>query len=536
MDDKTILDRLDTKERTIGRLSRRLGRARFWLNGVEAKLGMSARDFLELDGTKAAAVTGPDGGGVASGVNALHVDSRVDQALHDARKKLDDALERCHAMAKQRSELRTLTGCAEGQELEDRVRELVRDAETLGNLLVSRREELDRVRGERDDALDRHKQAHDRAQALHVVIDHAVHELRKVHSEQSVSYNRIFAHNAINILVNDERVKEAAAEVEALRAQCADVHPAEDMHRWREAAGCREGQTLLERIEVLVANAANWEAEAKERNDVVEGCHRLENRMAEAAKLLDGALEVDSIEGWRKVRQALAILARGEDPDPTSAEVWEKVARGLDGRINQAVEQLRKTGDIVRHDDGATRRIVEDAINILVNEDNVLTKPNSAATSWTLLDQIRLKLGAATSGSILPVIEALQAQKDADRRLLVSRREELDRVRKERDEAWERLVEIGNAIQLERGKEDMVEKVAGLASRLEELRKEGNEQHDTYEESLKRVAGERDSWEKAAHALNGRIDQAVEYLNRSPRNASDIDAAISLLTSDEAAG
>ena len=61
MDDKTILDRLDSKERTIGRLGRRLGRTRFWLNGVEAKLGMKVSDFLKLDearaGTKEAVVS-----------------------------------------------------------------------------------------------------------------------------------------------------------------------------------------------------------------------------------------------------------------------------------------------------------------------------------------------------------------------------------------------------------------------------------------------------------------------------------------------
>ena len=264
--------------------------------------------------------------------------------------RLDDALERGIAVAKQHADLRLAAGCAEGQELEDRVRELAArgtpaEEARLRGLVANLRDErvalthyrdLEKERDEavsqRDDALERHKQAHDRAMALHVVIDHAVEELRKVHSDRKPSENRVSAHNAIAILVNDERVTEAAAEVKALRAQCAEVHPAEDMRRWRKAAGCREGQTLLERIEVLTANADNWEAEALERT---QNQTDLENRMDEAAKIINEQPVLT-----QRDRQALAILVRGEGADVTQAEAWEKTARALNDRINQAVKVL----------------------------------------------------------------------------------------------------------------------------------------------------------------------------------------------------
>ena len=226
--------------------------------------------------------------------------------------KLDDALERGIAVAKQHADLRLAAGCVEGQSLERRIDELMRGhfvqiSERMRKERDEARAEVEELQAclkpgldrgyrdtagmvgdldagrtaweqavqERDEALERHKQAHDRAMALHVVIDHAVDELRKVHSEQSASANRIFAHNAINILVNDERVKEAAAEVE-----------------------------------VLQANAANWEAEALERS---QNQTNLENRMDEAAKLLREADDDEALKrAWVKVRQALAILARGE--------------------------------------------------------------------------------------------------------------------------------------------------------------------------------------------------------------------------------
>ena len=296
------------------------------------------------------------------------------ERFDEVKRELDDALERGVAIAKQRSELRTLAGCAEGQDLESRVRELMEQdfvviagkrmtkIESLEAQVAGLKESNDRLNknyaevvNEREDALDRHKQAHDRAMALHVVIDHAVEELRKVHSEQSGSANRIFAHNAFNILVNDERVEEAAAEVKALRAQCAAVHPAEDMRRWRELAGCGDVETLEHRLEVLQANAGNWEAEALER---AQNQTDLENRMDEAVKIIN-----DQPVLTQRDRQALAILVRGEGAEITQAEAWEKTARALNDRINQAVDALQNVTD---HSDYG--KAMDQALSLLTSD------------------------------------------------------------------------------------------------------------------------------------------------------------------------
>ena len=247
-----LMERNEQLVRANVRLSNKLGRKCYWLNGVEAKLGMSVREYLEL----------PDAPEPSGQVVALT---------------------RYRELEKERDEALAGKAAAEGSEA------------GLLDRLATLDKNYGKVVNEREDALERHKQAHDRAMALHVVIDHAVEELRKISADNMAGTNRVIAHNAIHILVNDERVKEAAAEVEALRTQCAAVHPAEDMRRWRKAAGCREGQTLLERIEVLTANAAN---EAEKRNDVVEGCHKLECRMSEAAQ---------------ELRKAFAHEVRGDD-------------------------------------------------------------------------------------------------------------------------------------------------------------------------------------------------------------------------------
>ena len=148
---------------------------------------------------------------------------------------------------------------------------------------VVSREAWEVTRKERDDALERHKQAHDQAMALHVVIDQAVHELRCLFDKDGLIplgggiKGRIQA--AIRILTRDEVDGGAKSEVEVLRA-----------------------------------NAANWEAEAKERIDEVAG---LENRMDAAFKLLEDYFRTQIPLGneRERVKQAMAILARAEEGD-----------------------------------------------------------------------------------------------------------------------------------------------------------------------------------------------------------------------------
>ena len=250
MDPKILLDRLDQKERSIVRLGRKLGRARFWLNGVEAKLGMKVSDFLKLDkphadtekakvealreawlaagdsrqesidephaDTKEAPVAGKDyipfgmveeaaynwmvaerdeavehhktahkvamglhgiinaavdvlqgslenggvddrdtdagqvmGPAIREAISLLTSDEagaplpaedpdaweRLRKERDDLQEKLDDALERCHAMARQRTALREIVGCIEGEELEDRVRDLVEMPKASDNVV-----------------------------------------------------------------------------------------------------------------------------------------------------------------------------------------------------------------------------------------------------------------------------------------------------------------------------------------------------------------------------------------------------------------
>lgn len=407
-----LMERNEQLVRANVRLSRKLGRKCFWLNGVEAKLGMSVREFLELrptrtDAERTALATALETHDARAEVNRLREalrerdHSSVPLAEHQrVQRAYEDHMERGVAIAKQHSELRTLTGCAEGEDLESRVRQLVRDAKTLGScpfdrtedgliggiryktqdeylalleekslllqekdadrrLQVSRREELDRVRkqrdealigkaaaeaqeqclrerlatldknygqvvNEREDALERHKQAHDRAMALHVVIGQAVEELRSVEDTESHKVACQRAKEAIHLLTRDELVaapkQEAASpdwldcdkERQSLRGKLRET--AEDMRRWRELAGCLTGQSLEDRIEVLRSNAANWEAEAKEhndvRNDVVERCHKIENRMSEAVRLLE------PIRQDRAAGEAIAILTREEGDDP----------------------------------------------------------------------------------------------------------------------------------------------------------------------------------------------------------------------------
>ena len=124
--------------------------------------------------------------------------------------------------------------------------------------------------------------------------------------------------------------------------QCPEGKPVEtaeemrEWREWREAAGCREGQTLLERIKVLAANAANWEAEALER---AQNQTDLEDRMDEARNYLERSPRNAS-----DIYAAIELLNRGEGAEITQAQAWENTARALDKRIDAAVEALERGG------------------------------------------------------------------------------------------------------------------------------------------------------------------------------------------------
>ena len=233
------------------RLTRKLGRKCYWLNGVEAKLGMSVRDFLEVKEAR----------------QPPHVDSRVDQALHDARKERDEARAEVSAIHRREDGLRVKLDEAVSQRDEARAEvELLRQRPFTAEMQEAQRQ--------RDEALARHKQAHDRAMVLHVVIDRAVEQLRK--TEDVVRHDdgatRRIVEDAIRLLTREDLAVAAKTDVDVLRD-----------------------------------NAIYWEAEAKER---AQSQTDLENRMDEAAKLIGSAPVLTQRE-----RQALALLVRVDDPN-----------------------------------------------------------------------------------------------------------------------------------------------------------------------------------------------------------------------------
>ena len=78
--------------------------------------------------------------------------------------------------------------------------------------------------------------------------------------------------------------------------------------------------------------------------------------MDEAVKLMDKGLESGPHELPRKIRQAMAILVRGEGAETTRAEAGEETARALEGRIGRAVEALQDvhaTATTAGHEQGA---------------------------------------------------------------------------------------------------------------------------------------------------------------------------------------
>ena len=202
---------------------------------------MSVREFLEVKEAK----------------QPPHVDSRVDQVLHDARKERDEAWER-------------LVEIGNAIQLERGKEDMVEKVAGLAS-------RLEKMEIERDDALDRHKQAHDRAMTLHVVIDQGVHVLREALSPTMVAVGVGPVKEAIHLLTREDLAGEAKSEVDVLRD-----------------------------------NAIYWEAEAKER---AQSQTDLENRMDEAAKLLEQYAAVFT-PAAEEIRQALAILARDESDDP----------------------------------------------------------------------------------------------------------------------------------------------------------------------------------------------------------------------------
>ena len=251
--------------------------------------------------------------------------SPVSQEQYDqVKQELDEALERGVAIAKQRSELRTLTGCAEGQELEDRVRELVIFGKNYGQVV-----------NEREDALERHKQAHDRAMALHVVIDQAVHELRDM--DRLVPHKAV--QEAIHLLTREDLAGEAKDELAQLRSESAAAKAAREqieeiltasvkdrstLDKIREYLGPASWDGLIPALQLLVANAANWEAEAKERAQSAEAWEKtaraLNGRIDQAVAALDAATHHSRYGGAIEEARSLLTSDAGMDPNRTDEE------------------------------------------------------------------------------------------------------------------------------------------------------------------------------------------------------------------------
>ena len=215
MDPKILLDKVCSQERAIMRLGRRLGRKSYWLNAVEDKLGMSVRDFLKLDEPVEARGTPKEEArlrGLAA--NQADVMDRLRTERDEAQKTLEAGLINVQKVLKERDDALAGKAAAERQE----------------QVLLERLAILDKSYGElvdeKEDAVEGRKQAHDRAQALHVVIDQAVHALGKVHYERTYQENCVWIDQAVHILTSEDNVvtKDQARDL-------LDQHPHEGRRR-----------------------------------------------------------------------------------------------------------------------------------------------------------------------------------------------------------------------------------------------------------------------------------------------------------------
>ena len=218
-------------------------------------------------------------------------------------------LERYARLRERQGVLREVAGCAKGQSLEDRVGWLRRQLERVqrerdqartrlsevGNAVQLQRGEehlvervaalakaaedgvgsvdlrrLKLVERERDEALDRHKAAYERAMGLHELIGAVVEELRR--EQQPLPK---VAATVLAMLNDDQRYAAVAGEYEALRRQCGE-----------------------------------WEAEAHQR---VEQLTALEDRMDQAAGMVRHWHYGGAAPSAGEVRHVLSLLARGED-------------------------------------------------------------------------------------------------------------------------------------------------------------------------------------------------------------------------------
>ena len=347
MDPKILLDRLDQKERSIVRLGRRLGRARFWLNGVEAKLGMKVADFLKLKGPVAGKDYLPFG---------MVSQTDHDQVLAARQADIEELEEGCEEMRKERDEARAKVErleaqCAAVHPAEDmrRWRELA-ECEPVQSLAVAITERV----WERDKALESRDEAHKAAMELSSRIDAAVHELREArgemvpeHTGAGMCYAKAME-AAVSVLTNDEAAGPLPVEDpdawERLRTERDDalarldkvfelVGGCPDNMEYELEVALRKGREAIEEVQRLntrpksfgdMVSKTSYEwaikrAEMAEKaRDKAQALHTsaaaanrsLAGSMDRAATFLDESFTENEVPAWRKVHEARAILVR----------------------------------------------------------------------------------------------------------------------------------------------------------------------------------------------------------------------------------
>ena len=271
-----LLDKVCRQERAILRLTRKLGRSNWRLK--QAKKGCPEH-------TSAEAVA-PTGGTPAeeARLRGLVANLRDDDARKVRRiKELEERVRELVAQPKASDQVVSLAAYQHLQGQEQRLRE---KHATLDKHYA-------RVVDEREDALEREKRANDRAQALLVVMDQAVHALGKVHYERTYQENCVWIDQAVHILTSEDNVvvkDEARSLLDQIRMK---------------VGGAAWGN-IIPAIEKLQANAASREAEGLERTRSLTD---LENRIERAAKALH-KVDVEDVNGCgRAISRALSWLA-----------------------------------------------------------------------------------------------------------------------------------------------------------------------------------------------------------------------------------
>ena len=428
--------------------------------------GSGAPEAGALDGRIAVAVTGPDGRGIASGANALasadtsRTELQAAQAeavelrgeLRRAKEELsqrtgesawspvtqeqyDGAQRQIRELLKHVEAIREASGCDEYVNLEDWVRELAetqrRDAGAAEDVVD--RTAWDHARDERDEAREGRRKAEHRAGRLERTISHALEALQEAGDGADEAIRK-----TIGILGGNGKEGRGTSRSKE----------AGEIERARKIAGCGPDQEVEDRMQEMADDLAASRAEymrcrelcATHPNESVEDAIRAQNeRVRQTVEILrEGAADGEGADRLGAINDAIGMLtADGKDGTSSdsrkgTAEEDRRRAQALEVVIGQAVEELRPATDY-RHVGHIST--VQRAIQILTDRDlaGAMEEPHER------LEEIRMRLNAATWDGILPAIDRMLAADSAAPQVLELearlRREqdEIERLRKEID-------------------------------------------------------------------------------------------------------